>query len=48
MSRLLDLPLMSLFKVSKRTPLCMLAGGLAALSAQPLVSTQRVRFGDKG
>ena len=38
MSRLLDLPLMSLFKVSKCTRLCMHAEALAALSAASRVS----------
>ena len=47
MSWLLDLPLMSLFKVSKRTRLCMHVERLETLPARSQVSTHRVRFGDK-
>ncbi len=47
MSRLLDLPLMSLFKVSKRTRLCLYVERVETLPGRGQVQGHRVRFGDK-
>ena len=47
MSRLLDLPLMSLFKVSKRTRLCIHVERLETLPGRGQVQHSRVRFRDK-